>query len=223
MATDQMNPAADPRSFRVLAWVGVALQAAALVFVVISQRWGGLPPIGIFLLLSLLFLVMQDHVPSLISFLVVVAAMVNAGGWAWEWFHLVWFDELVHAFSTMAVIAAVLCSAWGWGWLAHPLGIGQVLLLAAVTGLALGILWEIVEATCLAHDDGHDVRCGLGCGRRGRGRIASWLGGRGAPVATGPKGEGPHASRVAAAGNGIAAGSLTKNWNDLQALTFWPV
>ena len=147
MAGEHVNPAVDNGTFRTLAWAGVILQAAALVFVVVSQRWGGLPTIGIFFVLSLLFLLMKEHVPSLISFLVVVAAIVNAGGWAWEWFHLVWFDEFVHAFSSLAVVAALLCMAWGWGWLTHPGSTGRVVLMAMALGLGLGILWEIVEAT----------------------------------------------------------------------------
>ena len=147
MADEHVNPAADSGTFRALAWIGVILQAAALVFVVVSQRWGGLPSIGIFVVLSLLFLLMKERVPSLISFLVVVAAIVNAGGWAWEWFALVWFDEVVHSFSSLAVVAALLCMAWGWGWLTHPGRTGSVVLMAMAVGLGLGILWEIVEAT----------------------------------------------------------------------------
>lgn len=147
MAGEHVNPAADSGTFRALAWAGVILQAAALVFVIVSQRWGGLPTIGIFFVLSLLFLVMKEHVPSLVSFLVVVAAIANAGGWAWEWFALVWFDEFVHAFSSLAVVAALLCMAWGRGWLSHPGSTGSVVIMAMAVGLGLGVLWEIVEAT----------------------------------------------------------------------------
>lgn len=147
MNSNQTDLAADSGVFRGLAWMGVFLQAAALVFVVVSQRWGGVPTIGTFLILSLLFLTVKEHVPSLIGFLVVVAAIVNAGGWAWEWFHLIWFDEFVHFFSSVAVTAALLCMAWNWGWLSHPEGIGRVVILAAAVGLGLGILWEVFEAT----------------------------------------------------------------------------
>jgi hypothetical protein len=63
---------------------------------------------------------MKDRIPALISFLTVCAAILNAGGWTWNWFTLfVWFDEFVHAFtllrsglqsSTMLPEAAHSCS-----------------------------------------------------------------------------------------------------------------
>lgn len=129
-----------------MAWIGVALQCAALVAVVLVQRWGGVPSVAIFLVLSLAFLLVKDGVPSLISFLVVLAAIVNAGGWAWEWYALVWFDEFVHFFTSLSVVAATMCMAWAHGWLPHPAGYGRTMLVAAAVGLGLGVLWEIAEA-----------------------------------------------------------------------------
>lgn len=137
---------ADSSTFRVLAWLGVALQAAALVGVVLLQRWNGLPSIAIFLVLSVTFLLIEDGVPSLVSFLVVLAAIVNAGGWGWEWYALVWFDEFVHFFTSVAVVAAVLCMAWPRRVLPHPSSLGHIVLMGAAVGLGLGILWEIAEA-----------------------------------------------------------------------------
>lgn len=146
MVSDHTTWDVDSRAFRLLAWFGVALQFAALVFVVVSQRWGGVPSIAIFLVVSVLFLMMTHKVPSLISFLVVVAAIVNAGGWAWEWYRLVWFDEFVHFFTSMTVVAAILSVAWAQGRLDVPATGAAVIVWAAVIGLGLGILWEIAEA-----------------------------------------------------------------------------
>lgn len=142
----QTHAVSESGALKVLAWFGVALQGAALIAVVLVQRWGGLPSIGIFLVLSVAFLLMEDGVPGLISFLVVVAAIVNAGGWAWEWYALVWFDEFVHFFTSMVVVAALVCMAWGHGWLSRPEGYGRAILVAAAIALGLGVLWEIAEA-----------------------------------------------------------------------------
>ncbi len=86
MATTYANPSssADSSTARVVAWCGVALQAAAFMAVWWLQRWNGLWTIGGFLVLSLAFMLLQDRIPSLISFLIVCASLLNAGGWAWN-------------------------------------------------------------------------------------------------------------------------------------------
>jgi hypothetical protein len=98
----------DSRFWRLLAWSGVALELAALVVVLMLERWGGAWSIAAFLILSVGFLLSQDRTPGPIDVLVIVAAMVNAAGWAWDLFdRFVWYDETVHFFMTFAVIAAL--------------------------------------------------------------------------------------------------------------------
>lgn len=138
-------------AFRILAWIGIALQAIALAFVLWSQKWGGAWVIAGFLSLSLLFMLMQDRLPSLISFVVVLASLCNAGGWAWEWYsQFVWFDEFIHTFTSFAVMAAISHFAWTRGWNNFESGSGRFILWAAAVGLGLGILWEICESFFLS-------------------------------------------------------------------------
>ena len=135
--------------WRVLAWLGVALQAAALLAVIRLQSWHGLWSIGIFLVLSAAFLVMKEHVPSLLGLLVVIAALVNAGGWAWDWFEeFIWFDEAIHTFSALAVVAALMCR-WSARDAIARKKFGAFMLAAAGIGIGLGIAWEIFESTFL--------------------------------------------------------------------------
>ena len=137
-------------TFRVLAWLGVLLQAAALVAVLWMQRWGGAWAIGIFLVLSLAFLLVQDRLPSLVSLLVVLAAILNSAGWAWNLFdQFVWYDEVVHTFAPFAVLSAVGYIAWERRWTEAAPGSGKFVLWVAAVGFGLGVLWEIAEALFL--------------------------------------------------------------------------
>lgn len=152
MATTYTIPpsAVDSSTGRALAWLGVALQAAAFVAVWWIQRWNGLWTIGGFFLLSLGFMLLQRRIPSLISFLIVCAALLNAGGWAWNWFHeFAWFDELVHTFTPFALVSAVMYRLWISRWITGVPGSSSFVILAGLVGLGLGIAWELVEATFL--------------------------------------------------------------------------
>jgi hypothetical protein len=141
----------NSRAWRVLAWAGIVLQAAALVFVLSSQQWGGAWILAGFLALSVVFMLMQDRLPSLLSLLVVLAALHNAGGWAWEWYkQLAGFDEFAHAFSAFAVVSACSYVAWTRGWVNAAPGSGKFVLLATAAGFGLGVAWEIFESTFLS-------------------------------------------------------------------------
>ena len=133
--------------WRILAWIGVALLLVAFIFVLWAQRWNGAWTIALFFALSLAFLLMKEHVPSLVSFLVVLTAVVNAGGWAWEWYQsFAWFDEFIHTFTSFAVVSAIASAAWARGRGGFVPGGGRAVVWAAAVGLGLGILWEILES-----------------------------------------------------------------------------
>jgi uncharacterized membrane protein YjdF len=87
-----------------------------------------------------------NRVPTFYSFLLVLSAIANAGGWMLDLFtRIAPYDELVHAVATMA-LTAVLCSA-----IVGPLRrdlTGHVVrfwLIIVSFGLAIGAAWEIVE------------------------------------------------------------------------------
>ena len=133
-------------TWRMLAWVGVVLQAVAFVAVWWLQRWGGLWTIGGFFILSLAFMLMKDRIPSLMSFLIVCAALLNAGGWAWNWFdQFVWFDEFIHTFTPFALVSALMYRLWTGDLINDAPGSGSFIFKAALIGLGLGIAWELVE------------------------------------------------------------------------------
>lgn len=144
--TDPSSSAVNSGAWRALAWLGVALQAAALIAVWWLQRWNGLWTIGGFFALSLAFMLMKDRIPSLMSFLIVCAALLNAGGWAWNWFdQFLWYDEFIHTFTPFALVSALMYRLWTGGLINDAPGSGSFILKAAVIGLGLGIAWEIAE------------------------------------------------------------------------------
>lgn len=150
VGTASHSSSVDSATWRALAWGGVVLQAAALVAVWWLQRWNGLWTIGGFLIVSLAFMMIQDRLPSLLDFLVVLAALLNAGGWAWNWFDLfVWFDEFIHFFTGFAGMAALGYVLWTRGTIKAEPGSGAFVLRVALIGLGLGIVWEIAESLFL--------------------------------------------------------------------------
>lgn len=149
MATAHASSSSTVNSslWRTLAWAGVALQAAAFVAVWWLVRWSGLWVIGGFFVASLAFMLMQDRLPSLLSFLVVAAALLNAGGWAWNWYdQFVWFDEFIHSFTSFAGMAALGYVLWVRGHIKAAPESGSFILRVALIGLGIGIVWEIMES-----------------------------------------------------------------------------
>ena len=142
--------AANSSVWRMLDWAGVVLQLMALVFVLWSQQMGRR---------------LDDHdlfgnengVPAdaasaaaPIDFPVVLVALINAGGWSWEWYQtFVWFDEFVHAFTSFAVISAIAFIAWSQRWTNAASGGGALVLRAAAVGFGPGIVWEVFESLFL--------------------------------------------------------------------------
>jgi hypothetical protein len=78
--------------------------------------------------------------------LLVVAALVNAAGYLWDLYdRLGWFDEAVHAYTTFALtlpLALLLYDVVLTG--AQTQKILFILTVASL-GVAIGVLWEIVE------------------------------------------------------------------------------
>ncbi len=150
IAAQRAHSAVNSRTCRTLAWIGVALQAAALVAVLVMERFSGVPSLAIFLVLSVAFLLLQDRLPSLLTLLVIVAAVANAAGWAFNLYHrFAPFDELIHTFTAFTGMAALGYLGWAYGYIRAAPGSGTFVLIVAATGLVLGIGWEILESLFL--------------------------------------------------------------------------
>ena len=58
---------------------------------------------------------------------------------------IAFYDELVHAFSSFAVMAAIGYLAWTRRYIDAAPGSATFVLIVAATGLALGVGWELIE------------------------------------------------------------------------------
>ncbi|WP_016869961.1 MULTISPECIES: hypothetical protein [Fischerella] len=75
------------RGFRVIAWVGQALLAVFVIVAAFQGNWLNALGLACFLIVSLVFVIKDDRLPTLFDFLFVVAALLNAAGWVWGLFY----------------------------------------------------------------------------------------------------------------------------------------
>jgi hypothetical protein len=134
------------RGYRTAAWVGVALLVGAIMFTLVQGQWMAAAPLVGFVAVAILFIKLEDRLPTLFDLLFVIAALVNAGGWAFKWYNTIGlYDEIAHGFTTFALTLAC-------GYLAYRKMLTNFhdhrllfVLTVASFGIAIGALWEIAE------------------------------------------------------------------------------
>jgi hypothetical protein len=134
------------RGYRIAAWVGVALLAGAIVFTMIQGEWIATAPLVGFIAVAILFIKLEDRLPTLFDLLFVIAALINAGGWAFKWYNTIGpYDELAHGFTTFALTLA--CGYLVYRQMLTNFHGHRLLFVLTVTsfGIAIGALWEIAE------------------------------------------------------------------------------
>lgn len=134
--------------YHILAWLGQALLAIAIVVVALKGNWQGVLGLTGFFVAAVLFVQMKGRMPALFDMLFVVAALVNAGGWVWNWYDLVWgYDEAAHAYTTFALTLALGYVVYGA--LLPSFRNHQWLFILTITsfGIAIGAMWEVAEWT----------------------------------------------------------------------------
>lgn len=85
------------KGYRFAAWIGQTLLGIAVLAAAIQGKWQNAIALALFLIVSLVFVVKDDKLPTLFDFLFFLVALLNAGGWVWGWFYGPGlYDELVH-------------------------------------------------------------------------------------------------------------------------------
>jgi uncharacterized membrane protein YjdF len=134
------------RGYRQLAWVGELVLALAILVALVQGRWQNALGLGIFLLAALIFMLKADKLPSLFDLLFVIAALMNAGGWVWGWFHLPGlYDEITHAFTTFAITLALSFLVYQSMFRVFRQHTWLYGLTITSFGIAIGAFWEIIE------------------------------------------------------------------------------
>jgi hypothetical protein len=132
--------------YRTAAWVGLAVLGITIVVILFQGAWMEALPLFGFGLAGILFVKLEDRLPTLFDFLFVLAALVNAGGWAFKWYNTLGpYDEIAHGFTTFAITLALGYLVYGRmlsGF--HDQRLLFVLTIASF-GIAIGALWELAE------------------------------------------------------------------------------
>lgn len=134
------------KGYRIIAWMGQALLAIFVIAAAVQGKWLNALGLALFLVISFLFVVRDDKLPTLFDFLFVVAALVNAIGWVWGLFGMAGpYDEIVHAYTTFAITLALSFLVYS-----SMLSIFRnhtLLYLVTISsfGIAIGALWEVAE------------------------------------------------------------------------------
>jgi hypothetical protein len=136
----------DWRGYRIAAWGGQALLGAAILLVLLQRDWLAAAALGGFLLASYLFVAFERKLPALFDLLFVIAALINAGGWAWDLYNQPGpYDEIAHFYTIFAITLAL-------GYMLYEELMASFytrrmlfVLVIASLGIAIGALWEVAE------------------------------------------------------------------------------
>jgi hypothetical protein len=134
------------RGYRTVAWLGQALLAIAIAVVLIKGQWLPAATLAGFLLISYLFVAFERKLPTLFDLIFVIAALINAGGWAWNLYNQPGpYDEIAHFYTIFAITLAVGFMLYGE--LMESFYAHRVLFVITIAslGIALGALWEVTE------------------------------------------------------------------------------
>src|SRR5215216_7399225 len=134
------------KGYRTAAWVGQALLAITIVVVLIKGQWLPAAALAGFLVISYLFVAFERKLPTLFDLIFVIAALLNAGGWAWDLYNKPGpYDEIAHFYTIFAITLAVgfmLYDELMESFYNHRV---LFILTIASLGIALGALWEVTE------------------------------------------------------------------------------
>lgn len=134
------------KGYRIAAWIGQALLAIAVILALSQGKWENALALALFLVVSFIFVLRDDRLPTLFDFLFVLAALLNAGGWVWGLFYPPGpYDEITHAFTVFAFTLAF--SFLVYRSMLEVFREHKFLYLLTITsfGIAIGALWEVAE------------------------------------------------------------------------------
>ena len=134
------------KGYRTAAWIGQALLVIAIVVVLMQGQWLAAATLAGFLVISYLFVAFERKLPTLFDLIFVIAALINAGGWAWDLYNQPGpYDEIAHFYTIFAITLAVGFLLYGE--LMESFATHRVLVVITIAslGIALGALWEVTE------------------------------------------------------------------------------
>jgi hypothetical protein len=134
--------------YRVAGWTGIGILAAGALYTGVTGRLFGTATLVGFLIVCAAFLRWEDRLPRVFDLLFVVAVLLNAGGWVFDWYTSPGpYDEITHAVTTFTItfaLGVLMVGALQHTWIAERHALLFVAIVASF-GIAIGAIWEIVE------------------------------------------------------------------------------
>ncbi|MBC1224918.1 hypothetical protein GNF10_20110 [Nostoc sp. UCD121] len=134
------------KGYRIIAWIGQALLTIFVIAAAVQGKWSNALGLALFLVISFVFVIRDDKLPTLFDFLFVLAALLNATGWVWNLFGIPGpYDEIVHGYTTFAITLAL--SFLVYSSMLNIFRNHTLLYIVTITsfGIAIGALWEVTE------------------------------------------------------------------------------
>jgi hypothetical protein len=134
------------KGYRTVAWAGQGLLIIAIAVTLFRAQWLSAASLTGYLVASFLFVKFERKLPDLFDLIFIVAALINAGGWAWDLYNKPGpYDEIAHFYTIFAITLAtgymlyneMMESFFSRRWL--------FVLTIASLGIALGAVWEVTE------------------------------------------------------------------------------
>jgi hypothetical protein len=136
----------DWKGYRTIAWIMQGILGVALVAMLIQANWFAAASLAGFLLASFLFVKLERKLPCLFDLVFMIAALINAVGWAWNLYNRPGpVDEIAHFYTIFAITLAtgfIFYQELMESFYDHRV---MFVLTIAGLGIALGALWEVIE------------------------------------------------------------------------------
>lgn len=144
------DPLLDSAFWTAFAWAGVVAAFAGTALLAAGGRLEEFVMAAAFAAPLLIVVLVPHNLPPLLSAILVACGLVSGAGWALDWYDAHWwFDIVTHFINPFALVAASMIMFWKAGIVRLPPLGGRFVLWASAYGLALGVLWELIEVTYL--------------------------------------------------------------------------
>jgi hypothetical protein len=144
------HPVIDSPLWTRLAWASLLALVLWMGLLALNGAWWEWRVALAFAAPFLVMMLVPHGMPPLLVGIAAGSFTISALGWALDWYALYWwFDLLLHTLNPFVIMAGSMFMLWKADLLPMPTGSRAFIGLSTLIGLALGILWELLELTFL--------------------------------------------------------------------------
>lgn len=140
----------ESRAWSVLAWVFTGSFGILLAALIPSRQWDELRIAACFFLPLMVVMLVRHGLPDLLLAFIAACFLLSGAGWAFDWYDAFWwFDVVLHGLNPVPMMAGTMYMLWKADFVQPKPRTGRFVLIATALGLALGVVWELIEVTYL--------------------------------------------------------------------------